>query len=185
MSEDAQTLSSSVIVCETRRLILRRVEPTDAAFIVELLNDADFLRFIGDKNVRTLDDARGYIENGPRASYAQHGFGLWLVHGKDVGLPIGLCGLVKRDTLDDVDLGFAFLPAWRGRGYAFEAAAATLAHGRDAFGLRRIVAIASPDNEPSAALLRRVGMRDAGCVTLSGDTQSLSFFIIDLPAGHD
>ncbi len=103
-------LATDVNVLSTERLILRRLTTGDAEFIFELLNDPDFLRFIGDKGVRSLDDARGYILSGPVASYAQHGFGLWLVELKGSNTPVGICGLLKRDALDDVDIGFAFLP---------------------------------------------------------------------------
>ncbi|MFI4982343.1 MAG: GNAT family N-acetyltransferase, partial [Nevskiales bacterium] len=114
-------------VLETERLVLRRLVAEDAPFILELLSDPSWLRFIGDKGVRNLDDARLYIRIGPAAMYARLGHGLYLTELKDGGIPIGLCGLIKRDTLDDVDIGFAFLPQYRGQGYAREAAAATLA----------------------------------------------------------
>lgn len=151
-------MTDDAIVTETDRLILRRLCADDAAFILELVNDPDWLRFIGDKGVRNLDDARAYIENGPVAMYGKHGFGLWRVELKHGGTPIGMCGLIKRDTLDDVDLGFAYLPRFRGHGYAREAAAATLAHGAARIGLRRIVAITSLDNAASGRLLEAVGL---------------------------
>lgn len=141
----------------TPRLALRHLGESDAPFIVELLNDADFLRFIGDRGVRTEDDARQYVENGPRASYAAHGFGLYRVAERESGASVGICGLLKRDSLEDVDVGFAFLPAFRGRGYAREAAEAVLGEARDRFGLTRVVAIVSPQNEVSARLLERLG----------------------------
>ena len=141
----------------TLRLILRDIGPDDAAFIVALLNDPSFLRNIGDRGVRTLEDARAYIRNGPAASYARHGFGLWLVCLKD-GTSIGMCGLLKREVLDDVDIGFAFLPAFQGKGYGSESAAAVLAHARDGLKLRRVVAIVNADNEASARLLERLGL---------------------------
>ncbi len=146
------------IVIETDRLLLRRLCADDAGFILELVNDPDWLRYIGDKGVRNLDDARAYIENGPLAMYARHGFGLWRVELKDGRTPIGMCGLIKRDTLEDVDIGFAYLPRFRGCGYAREAAAATLAHGANGLGLRRIVAITSPDNAASGRLLEAIGL---------------------------
>ena len=163
-------------VIETDRLILRRLNAEDAPFILELLNDPGWLRFIGDKGVKTLDDARSYIRNGPADMYARLGHGLYLASLKDGGAPIGLCGLIKRDGLDDVDIGFAFLPQYRGRGYAFEAAAATLAYGRNTLGLKRIVAIAAPDNEASARLLEQIGLRDAGRIQLAHREQPLRLF---------
>jgi RimJ/RimL family protein N-acetyltransferase len=156
-------------VLETDRLILRRLSTDDAEFILELVNDPAFLRFIGDRGVRTLDDARAYILKGPVDMYDRLGHGLYAV--ELAGVPIGMCGLIKRDALEDVDLGFAFLPRFRGQGYAREAAAATLAYGRAALGLRRIVAITSPDNHASAGLLEKLGFRFERMLSLGKDDQ--------------
>ena len=158
-------------VLETERLVLRRLTVADDAFILELLNDPAWLEFIGDKGVRTLDDAREYIRNGPMAMYDRMGFGLFLTKRKIDGIPAGLCGLIKRDTLEDVDIGFAFLPAFRATGYAFEAASAVLALGKSTFGLKRIVAITSPSNERSVLLLERLGMTFEKMVKLSADDE--------------
>jgi RimJ/RimL family protein N-acetyltransferase len=147
-----------MIVCETPRLRLRHLVRTDAAFILELLNEPDFIRNIGDREVRTLQDARRYIETGPAASYDRHGFGLYLIETREHGTPIGICGLLKRAWLEDVDVGFALGAAFRGRGYAFEAASAVLRHGREVLGLRRIVAISAAHNEASIRVLRRLGL---------------------------
>lgn len=167
-------------ILETERLALSKLTPEDAPFILELVNDPDWLRHIGDRGVRTLDDAREYIRKGPLAMYEQHGFGLYLTALRSGGTPIGLCGLIKRDSLEDVDVGFAFLPAYRGRGYAQEAAAASLMHGRDTFGLRRIVAIVSPDNRDSIRLLGKLGMRFERTLELTpGDEVQL--FAIEFP----
>jgi RimJ/RimL family protein N-acetyltransferase len=165
-----------VIVCETERLTLRHLVVDDAAFIVELLNDPDWLRYIGDKGVRTLDDARAYLENGPIAMYARHGFGLFCVELKSNRTPIGMCGLIKRDTLPDVDIGFAFLPRYRARGYAREAAEATLAYGRDAIGLRRVVAITSPDNDASGRLLQAIGLSFECLQQLPGGASPVRYY---------
>lgn len=146
-------------VLETDRLALRRLTPDDAPFILGLLNDPLFLQFVGDKGVRTLDGAREYIVNGPMASYAQHGFGLFHVALKDSGVPIGMCGLLKREVLEDVDVGFAYLPQFGGQGYATEAAAGTLHYGRTVLGLKRIVAITAPDNVDSQNVLKKIGLR--------------------------
>ena len=163
-------------ILETARLELRRMTPADAPLILALLNDPGFLRFIGDKGVRTLADAAAYIERGPLASYAQHGFGLWLVTLKDGGTAIGMCGLIKREGLDDVDIGFAYLPQFCDRGYATEAAAATLHHGRTVLGLKRIVAITAPDNAASANVLRKIGLRHTRTLRLPAlQTDSLLF----------
>ena len=143
----------------TARLAIRCFAPDDAPFIVELLNDPDWLRHIGDRGVRPLAAARRYLHDGPLAMQAQEGFALWAVQRRDDSRLLGMCGLLRRAGLDDVDVGYAFLPAARGQGYAREAAAAVLAHGFQALGLRRIVAITSPDNDASARVLEAIGMR--------------------------
>ena len=146
-------------VFETERLILRRLSIQDAAFILELLNDPAFLRFIGDKGVRTPEDARDYIVKEPIDSYDRLGFGIYLTELKTDQLPIGICGLGKKDFLRDVHIGFAFLPQFRSKGFAFEAACAVMTYGRDGLGLNRIVAVVAPDNERSIHLLGKLGLR--------------------------
>jgi [ribosomal protein S5]-alanine N-acetyltransferase len=157
------------MILETERLVLRRFSPGDAPFILELLNDPLWIRFIGERNVRTLDDARAYLEKGPLRSYADHGYGLWLVERKSDGGALGMCGLVRRQALPDADLGFAFLERYRGMGYALEAAAGALRHAREAFGLERILAIATPANERSARLLAMLGFIREGPLDWNGD----------------
>lgn len=166
-----------MIVLETERLVLRWVTTDDAPFILELLNEPSFLQFIGDKGVRNLDDARNYILTGPVASYQRFGFGLYLVLLKPEATPIGMCGLLKRDTLPDVDVGYAFRPAFWSRGFAYESAHAVLAHGREAFGLERIVAITSPDNDASRALLEKLGLQFEGTVSLTAGQDTHLFAI--------
>jgi RimJ/RimL family protein N-acetyltransferase len=166
-------------VLETDRLNLRRLSPDDAEFILELLNDPSFLRFIGDKGVRTLDDARDYILNGPVDMYNRLGFGLYLTELKESGAPIGICGLIKRDSLDDVDIGFAFLPKFWAKGYACESAAAALAFGRSALGLNRIVAITAPDNHNSIRALEKLGFRFERMIRLSSDAPEVKLFAQD------
>lgn len=146
-------------VLETERLAVRRLSADDAAFILALVNDPGWLRFIGDRGVRTLDDARGYIANGPVDMYERLGFGLYAVVLKHGEAPIGMCGLIKRPTLPDADLGYAFLPDYRGQGYAAEAAAGVLDYARRALGLTRVLAITSPDNDRSIRLLERIGFQ--------------------------
>jgi ribosomal-protein-alanine N-acetyltransferase len=145
-------------VLATERLVLRWLAEEDAGFILELTNDPDWLRHIGNGGIRTLDDARGYIATGPAAMYARLGFGLYAVELRESGTPVGICGLIKRDWLEDVDVGFAFLPRFRGMGYAREAASATLEYARSALGLCRIAAIFSPDNDASIRLLAKLGL---------------------------
>ena len=163
-------------VAETERLRVRRLEVGDAAFIFSLLNDRSWIRYIGDKGIRTTDDARRYLEQGPLAMYERVGFGLYAVELKDGRDPIGMCGLIKRASLGDVDLGFAFLPDFRRRGYAFEAASAVLAHGRTALGLRRIVAILTRDNDRSARLLAKLGFHFEHTVKLSPGDEELDLY---------
>ncbi|HSX60890.1 MAG TPA: GNAT family N-acetyltransferase [Tahibacter sp.] len=146
------------LVAATERLRLCRFDETDAAFVLQLVNEPSWLQYIGDKNVRTLDDARAYLVNGPLAMYERCGHGLYRVDLKDSGEAIGMCGLIRRDTLPDVDIGYAFLPAHWGRGYAEEATRATLAHARE-IGLRRLLAIVTPGNERSIRLLDKLGLR--------------------------
>lgn len=165
-----------MIVLETERLVLRRLTLNDAPFIFELLNEPSFLRFIGDRGVKTLQDARHYLLKGPIASYERFGFGLNLAFLKETGDPIGMCGLLKRDTLPDVDVGFALLPAhWR-QGFASELAAAVVAHGRDAFGLKRIVAITSPDNAGSIKVLEKIGLEFEKMIQLADDPREVRLF---------
>ncbi len=166
-------------VLETDRLTLRRLNAQDAAFMLGLLNQPSFLRFIGDRGVRTLDDARAYILNGPVEMYERHGVGLYLTALKEGGAPIGVCGLIKRETLEDIDIGFAFLPEFWGRGYAVEAAAAVLAHGRDDLGLRRIVAITAQDNQSSIRLLEKIGLTFERLIRLSGEGPEINLFAWD------
>jgi len=175
-SAGESSASAAMIVLETERLVLRRMDLGDAEFIVRLLNDPSFVRFIGDRRVRSLDDAREYISKGPVASYERLGFGLYLTALKDGGTPIGICGLLKRESLPHPDIGFAFLPPFWSRGYAFEAASAVMAYGRESLGLARIVAVTSPDNEASIRLLRKLGMSFESRVRLSEEGPELELY---------
>jgi RimJ/RimL family protein N-acetyltransferase len=166
-------------ILETERLLLRQFSAQDAEFILQLVNEPSFIQNIGDRGVRTLEDARTYISNGPVASYAKNGFGLYLVALKEINEPIGMCGLIKRDTLDDVDIGYAFLPEFWGKGYAVEAARAVKNYARDVIGLKRIVAITDPANEGSIRVLEKIGLRFERRVRLSADDIELNLFVID------
>ncbi|MEI2663113.1 GNAT family N-acetyltransferase [Rossellomorea sp. LJF3] len=159
-------------VTETNRLSLRWVEESDAGFILTLLNEPGWLQYIGDKGVHTLEDANRYILNGPRTMYKQKGFGLFLVERKLDHAPIGLCGLIKRDGLEDVDIGFAFLSDYQSQGYAYEAASATVDFAKES-GIKRLVAITTKDNDSSSKLLEKLGMKFEGYVTLPNDTEEL------------
>jgi RimJ/RimL family protein N-acetyltransferase len=163
-------------IIRTERLLLRELDLQDDEFILRLLNEASFLRFIGDKGVRTLSDAREYILKGPMDSYRRYGFGLYLTSLCDGGVPIGICGLVKRDTLPDVDIGFAFLSQYCSRGYAAESAAAVLAYGKQQLLLQRIVAITAPDNHGSIAVLEKIGLGFERMIKLAEDGPELKMF---------
>lgn len=172
-----------MIVLETERLILSRLSEDDAEFILGLLNEPSFLENIGDKGVRTLEDARNYLLSGPIESYERFGFGLYLTTLKESGIPIGTCGLLKRDSLDDPDVGFAFLPAYFGEGYATESAGAVLAYGQNVLALSRIVAVVSPGNRASIKVLKKIGLGYEKPVRLSEDAAEISLYAIDLPKG--
>jgi len=171
-------------VLQTQRLTVRHFDRADAAFILELLNEPSWLRHIGDKGVKTLSEAERYIQDGPVAMYVRLGFGLYLVELAGSGEPVGMCGLVKRDSLEDVDLGFAFLPRFWGNGYAHEAAAAVLAYAIVDLRIDRIVAITSQTNQPSSKLLRRLGFTFERLLAARGGGQELMLYSITSPSGN-
>ena len=163
-------------VLETERLILRRFVVEDAQFVLNLVNEPSFLRYIGDKKIRTLDDARQYILSGPVASYERHGFGLCLVELRESHAPIGMCGLLKREELPEPDIGFALLPEFCNKGFAFEAGAAVLQDARERLGLQRVLAITSLDNEASIKLLQRLGFTFDRVTKLAADREQVKLF---------
>jgi len=168
-------------ILETERLRLRTIEVEDAPFYLNLLNTPEFVANIGDRGIRTLAAAREAILNGPVAMQAVRGHSIYLVELKDSAAAIGMSGLIKRDVLDDVDLGYAFLPAWFGQGYAIEAARAVVDHARQ-FGLQRLVAITNPDNHASNALLLKIGMRYDKLVHLHADDAGTRLYVMDFTA---
>ncbi|MBS1495315.1 MAG: GNAT family N-acetyltransferase [Bacteroidetes bacterium] len=163
-------------ILQTQRLYLREFTNNDAAFIVTLLNSATFLKFIGDKKVRTLSEAENYLTNGPIKSYAENGFGLWLYGLKETNKPIGMCGLIKRDTLADIDIGYAMLPAYENKGYALEISEATLNYGKTKLGINRIIAITSKENIRSARLLNKIGLHFEKNIQLGEGKEELMLF---------
>jgi len=171
-----RVISYSMKILETERLILREVDKDDDAFMLDLLNQPSFIKYIGDRNVRNLEQSRDFIENRYRASYRDNGFGLYAVELKENQTPIGICGFVRRDTLPDADIGFAFLPQFERKGYAFESAAAIMDYGRKVLGLKRVLAITSVDNESSGKLLSKLGFKFDGIVTLGNDTEEIKLF---------
>lgn len=168
-------------VLETDRLILRQMSVDDADFMLGLMNDPSWLRFIGDRGVRTREDARAYILKGPIDMYDRLGFGMYLTELKEEGVPIGICGLVKRDFLADVDIGFALLPAFWGQGYAYEAAAAVMERGKAVLGLKRIVAITNPENQSSIKLLEKLGFKFDRMIRATADGPEIRLFVWDAP----
>ncbi len=161
------------IICETERLVVRQFELTDADFIVELLNQESFIRFIGDKQVRSTSDAEYYLNKGPIASYNQYGFGLNLVALKECSTPIGMCGILKRDELDKPDLGYAFLPEYWGKGLAKEACEGVLNQEMARYKLETVLAITLPDNPGSNALLKSLGFRYSGVFEIYNSDNNL------------
>jgi RimJ/RimL family protein N-acetyltransferase len=166
----------------TERLALRRFSVDDAAFVLALFNDADFIRFIGDRGVRDLDAARTYIQQRFIDRYAGSPIGPFAVTLPESPEPIGFCSLFRRDWLDDVDLGFAFLPRWRARGYAYEASEALLRHAREHIGLPRLHAITSIDNHASVKLLARLGFQSAGLVKPPDEDSEVRLFTMTFDA---
>ncbi len=145
-------------ILETERLVLREFNVSDVEFILELLNTPAWLKFIGDKNVHSLKDAKRYLENGPITSYKTNGFGLWMVILKRSNKPIGMCGLVNRESLEDIDIGFALLPAYERKGYGYEIANATMIYSKNKLGIEKVVGITDAGNRHSISLLNKIGL---------------------------
>ena len=164
---------------DTARLRIVPLTIEDAPFIFELVNDPAWIRFIGDKNVHSLADAEGYLRKGPLAMYKRHGYGLYRVDRRSDGAKVGMCGLIRRDGLEDVDIGFAFLESARGQGYASEAARAVLDYGLGELALGRIVAITNVDNHASSRVLEKLGMRFVRTMHLPRDTTEIKLYEIE------
>jgi ribosomal-protein-alanine N-acetyltransferase len=164
------------MILETERLYLREFNSGDAAFILELLNTPQWIQFIGDRGVKTVADAEKFITERYIQSYKINGFGLYATVLKANNTPIGMCGLIKRDTLTDIDIGFAFLPEYISSGYGFESASAVLKYGREVLNISRIVAITIQENVNSIGLLRKLNMKFEGLVTMPGDSEALMLF---------
>ena len=165
-------------ILETERLTLRQFTAEDAPFILELVNEPSFIQNIGDRGVRSLADAVKYIEAGPVISYARNGFGLYLVQLKESGESIGMCGLIKRAALEDVDIGYAFLPKFWSKGYAVESALAVKEQAHS-LGLRRLVAIVDPANIGSIRVLEKLGLTFEKMVRLAADDIELKLFAFE------
>ena len=170
-------------VLETNRLSLRRLTLDDAEFMFGLVNQPSWLRFIGDKNVRNIEDARNYLRTGPLDMYQRFGFGMFMVERKDDGAAVGTCGLLKRDILPEPDIGYAFLPEFWGQGYALEAARAVLDYGHYTHELTRVLAIVSPGNERSIRVLERCGMKFERMFAMN-DQDQVQLFAREFSAGR-
>ena len=155
--------------------MIREFDLNDVDFIVTLLNTPTWLQFIGDRGVKNIEDAKNYLINGPMKSYRANGFGLSMVEMKDGSVPIGMCGLIKRDSLDDIDIGFAMLPLYSGKGYGYEAASATMDHAKNSIGLTRVVAITVADNIYSIGLLKKLGMQFEKMMQLDEEKELMLF----------
>jgi RimJ/RimL family protein N-acetyltransferase len=166
-------------VLETDRLLLTRLSYDHCEFIVELVNEPSFKRFIGDKDVNSLQDARRYLAEGPIGLYERFGYGMFLVTVKDSDTPAGICGLLKREGFDDPDLGFAFLKRFRNLGFATESAQAVLKHGFEDLGLRRIIAMADPENEPSVSLLHKLGFEYERKARMPEDDHDINLYALE------
>jgi RimJ/RimL family protein N-acetyltransferase len=167
-------------ILQTERLTLRKIMVEDAAFILDLLNQPSFFQFIGDRGVRSLDDARKFILSRYVDAYNHLGFGVYLTLLRESQTPIGICGLIKRDGLEDVDIGYAFLPQYWAKGYASESVAAVLAYARDTLGIKRVLGITTLDNAGSIRVLEKAGFRFERMVQLPGDNVVLKLFASEI-----
>lgn len=166
-------------ILQTDRLLLREFEESDAPFILDLLNSEGWLRYIGDRGVRDLAGAEGYLRKGPITSYRENGFGLWMVELLEGGIPVGMCGFINRDTLEDIDIGYALHPDHYGKGYALEAAQACMRYARHCLVLPRVVAVTDPGNESSIALLKKLGFRFAKQIDFANSGEPSNLYQID------
>ena len=158
------------------RVRVREFSLDDTAFVIELLNSPGWQEYIGQRDVKTKEQAESYLQNGPFKSYREHGFGLWLVEKKDGPEAIGMCGIIKRDPLENPDIGFAFLPEHAGKGYAFEAASATLSFAGDRLGISTMWAVTLPNNKKSIRLLEKIGLTFIRTVTFPGGQEELCLY---------
>lgn len=160
----------------TARLSLSAFLHEDAPFIIELLNSPGWLRFIGDRQVKSTVDAIAYLDNGPLKSYQEHGFGIMRVALRATGEPIGMCGLLKREDLDTPDIGFAFFSRYEGQGFAHEAASSVIQHARTELGLTRLSAIVQPDNTRSVTLLKKLGFQFEKAILFGPKREALDLY---------
>jgi len=163
-------------IITTERLDICKLSLKDAPFILKLLNTPSWLRFIGDRNVHSVEDARSYLEKGYLKSYETLGYGFYLLKLKETGTPVGICGLIRRDFLNDADIGFALLPEYEGKGYGYESSNAVLRYAIQELGMKRIVAITDSENVASQKLLEKLGLKYECMVAYPGDDEPLMLF---------
>ena len=161
---------------QTRRFNLRLLNDADASFILGLLNEPDWLKYIGDRGVHTLNDAKAYIHSGPLAMIKKYGFGLYLVERQEDHMPVGLCGLLQRDGLSWPDIGFAYCAQFRRQGIAFEVAQATLEYAQSVLGLTKVAALTAINNEASIGLLRKLGFAYERQIALTGQAETSNLY---------
>jgi RimJ/RimL family protein N-acetyltransferase len=165
-----------VKILETKRLILRETTVDDADFMLDLLNQPSFIKYIGDRNVRTIGESKEFIETRYRQSYRDNGFGLYVVETKENNTPIGICGFVKRDTLPEPDIGFAFLSQFCGQGFAVESAEGSMKYSEEVLGFTKVLAITTQNNESSGKLLAKIGFKFVELVKMPHDDDRLKLF---------
>lgn len=168
------------LILETERLTIRQAIPADAPFILELLTSEKWLKYIGDRGVRSLHSAQMYIHETLVGSYEKNGFGLYILERNDVRKPVGLAGFVKRDYLDNPDLGFAMLETYEGLGFAYEATNNLLKYGKNVLHFEVIHAITAVNNEASQSLLKKLGMKSEGTITPPGGKEAICLFSFEL-----
>jgi [ribosomal protein S5]-alanine N-acetyltransferase len=161
---------------DTNRLVIRKITEQDFHFIFRLLNEPSWIKYIGDKGIKTEDDAKNYIKTGPIQMYKDFGFGLFIVTLKENAVPIGLCGLIKRPSLENIDLGYAFLPEYTGKGYAFEATKAVIQYGKEQLSIDKIVAITTIDNLNSEKVLLKLGFSFDSLIKENNASKELKLF---------
>lgn len=157
------------MILETERLVLSELSVNDAPFFYALVNDAAWIEFIGDRDVKTLADAENYLSTKIIPSYKINGFGFYLVSSKNKNESMGISGLVDREGLEHIDVGYAFLPEFRGKGYAYEATKSVLSYAKNSLQIDPVVAITNVDNIKSCLLLERLGLKFDKIIQLLDD----------------
>jgi len=165
------------MIVETARLRVREFTLQDASFIIELLNSPGWLQYIGDRHVHTEEEAIAYLQKGPLKSYAENGFGLWMVELKEDSTPIAMCGIIRRDFLEHPDIGFALLPSFMGKGFAYEMASAVLSYATNSLQLQKLCAIVLQENKPSIKLLTKLHFQPHTTILYPGTNEELQVYM--------